>query len=82
MGSTRPPGIPNSLGVRNLAIAQNARSRADNSPAVSETNEERGCAMYSKPTLLKLGSFERLTKHSRPIFKDRDHRRRPRHILL
>ncbi|GHH08564.1 lasso RiPP family leader peptide-containing protein [Amycolatopsis oliviviridis] len=22
--------------------------------------------MYSKPTLLKLGSFERLTKHSRP----------------
>ncbi|SHF62139.1 lasso RiPP family leader peptide-containing protein [Streptoalloteichus hindustanus] len=38
--------------------------------------------MYSKPTLLKLGSFERLTMHSRPAKKDKDGRRRPRHILL
>ncbi|EMD24181.1 MULTISPECIES: lasso RiPP family leader peptide-containing protein [Amycolatopsis] len=38
--------------------------------------------MYSKPTLLKLGSFERLTKHSRPAKKDKAGRRRPRHVLL
>ncbi|WP_433272478.1 hypothetical protein ACQPZF_16465 [Actinosynnema sp. CS-041913] len=38
--------------------------------------------MYVKPVLLKMGSFERLTMHSRPVAKDRAHRRRPRHVLI
>ncbi|MFE0020317.1 lasso RiPP family leader peptide-containing protein [Amycolatopsis sp. NPDC059021] len=38
--------------------------------------------MYSKPILVKVGSFERLTMHSRPAKKDKAGRRRPRHILL
>ncbi|MCA1188301.1 MULTISPECIES: lasso RiPP family leader peptide-containing protein [unclassified Saccharopolyspora] len=38
--------------------------------------------MYSKPTILKVGEFQKLTQHSRPVRKDKGHRRRPRHILL
>ncbi|MEI5135734.1 lasso RiPP family leader peptide-containing protein [Streptomyces libani] len=38
--------------------------------------------MYSKPTLLKVGEFSKLTMHSRPRRKDKGHRRRPKGIFL
>lgn len=38
--------------------------------------------MYSKPTVLKIGTFGKLTMHSRPAKKDKAGRRRPRHVLL
>ncbi|MBB5069045.1 hypothetical protein BJ969_002133 [Saccharopolyspora gloriosae] len=38
--------------------------------------------MYSKPSILKVGGFQKLTQHSRPAKKDKAGRRRPRHILL
>ncbi len=38
--------------------------------------------MYAKPTLVKIGTFERLTMHSRPVKRDRSHRRRERRRML
>jgi hypothetical protein len=38
--------------------------------------------MYAKPTLIKVGDFQRLTMHSRPRRKDKGHRRRPKGMLL